>query len=466
MRRGIRRDRRRPSRSGGPASRAGPVEAPRRPCDNRAPHVCPPSASPSSSPSTTRRHRPHAARAGARGADAEGDHRRRRLLDRRHRAVLEALSRRDRRTRPRTGWSSSSTSGTRGKGAAMRTAVGHMTGDIALIQDADLEYDPREYPRLIQPILDGHADVVYGSRFSGSPRRVLLFWHTVGNRFLTLLSNMCTNLNLTDMETCYKVFRADILRRHPDPLEPLRPRARADRQDRRASAAASTRCRSRTTGGSTPRARRSAGRTASPRSGRSSLHLRARRRARGRRATRRSAASRRCAATTRSSGSMMQPFVGQRVLEVGAGTGVDHPLPLDARAGRRPPTSTPSTSSCSAARSPSTPNVEVRALDLARPGADDGVARGAFDTVVCSNVLEHVEDDDAALARDARGARAGRSRVLIVPALPGALRQHRPRHPPPPPLLARRAHRQARRRRASRSSIAATSTCSACRAGS
>ena len=113
----------------------------------------------------------------------------------------------------------------RGKGAAIRSAVGHMTGNIAVIQDADLEYDPREYPRLIQPIVDGYADVVYGSRFSGSPRRVLLFWHMVGNRFLTLLSNMCTNLNLSDMETCYKVFKADILRR-PHSLRALRARAR------------------------------------------------------------------------------------------------------------------------------------------------------------------------------------------------------------------------------------------------
>src|SRR5262249_52906073 len=102
-----------------------------------------------------------------------------------------------------------------GKGAAIRTAVGHVTGDIAVIQDADLEYDPGEYPRLLQPILDGDADVVFGSRFSGSPRRVLFFWHTVANKLLTMLSNMATNLNLTDMETCYKVFRAEILKQIP-----------------------------------------------------------------------------------------------------------------------------------------------------------------------------------------------------------------------------------------------------------
>ena len=101
----------------------------------------------------------------------------------------------------------------RGKGAAMRTAFAAATGDILVVQDADLEYDPDDYPALLAPILEGKADAVYGSRFLGGPHRVLLFWHSVGNRFLTLLSNMITNLNLTDMETGAKAFRTDVLRR-------------------------------------------------------------------------------------------------------------------------------------------------------------------------------------------------------------------------------------------------------------
>jgi len=102
----------------------------------------------------------------------------------------------------------------RGKGAALRTGFQHVTGQIVIIQDADLEYNPKEYPKLLEPILDGRADAVYGSRFlGGTTRRVTSFWHYMANKFLTFLSNMLMNLNLTDMETCYKVIRTDVLRR-------------------------------------------------------------------------------------------------------------------------------------------------------------------------------------------------------------------------------------------------------------
>jgi glycosyltransferase involved in cell wall biosynthesis len=102
-----------------------------------------------------------------------------------------------------------------GKGAAVRTAMAHATGDIFLIQDADLEYDPRDYPSLLRPILEGRAEVVYGSRFLGGPRKAMLFWHMVANKLLTLVTNVLYDSILSDMETCYKVFRAEVVRSIP-----------------------------------------------------------------------------------------------------------------------------------------------------------------------------------------------------------------------------------------------------------
>jgi glycosyltransferase involved in cell wall biosynthesis len=125
------------------------------------------------------------------------------------RELLNQLAKSDRRIIPL--WHNAN----RGKGAAVRTAIGHMTGDVAVIQDADLEYDPADYQLLLGPILAGHADAVYGSRFLGAAPRVPFFWQRLGNRVLTSVSNLLNDLELSDMETCYKMIRADVLKRLP-----------------------------------------------------------------------------------------------------------------------------------------------------------------------------------------------------------------------------------------------------------
>jgi glycosyltransferase involved in cell wall biosynthesis len=301
-----------------------------------------------------------------------------------------------------------------GKGAAVRTAVRHVTGDIAIVQDADLEYDPAEYPRLIQPILDGHADVVFGSRFTGGQRRVLLFWHAVANRILTLLSNMCTNLNLTDMETCYKVFRAEILKSIP---------IRSNRfglEPELTAKVAHLRCRVYEVPVSYHGRQYSEGKKIGWKDAVSAVWtiLRFRvtpdvgREDEGFTTLRRVEALKRYTAFL---WDLIRPYVGRRVLEVGSGTGVmtrylstrERLVATDIDAHyvellRR--------------TYADKPNVEVRPLDLGRLG-EDGAGLRDFDTVVCANVLEHVEDDGAALRAMRDLLAPGGRVVLIIPAL-------------------------------------------------
>ena len=302
----------------------------------------------------------------------------------------------------------------RGKGAAVRTGVAHVRGDIVVIQDADLEYDPAEYPRLIQPIRDGHADVVFGSRFAGSPRRVLFFWHTVANRLLTLLSNMCTNLNLTDMETCYKVFRADILKQIP---------IRSNRfglEPELTAKVAHLRCRIYEMPIAYYGRQYSEGKKIGWKDALSAVWTILRftvvpdigRTDEGFTTLRRIEALRRYRLFL---WDLIRPYVGRRVLEVGSGTGVMTRY-LATRERLVVTDLDPLYLEFLQRTYSDRPNVEVRALDLDRL-AEDGLPLRSFDTVVCANVLEHIDDDGRALRAMRDLLTPGGRVVLIIPAL-------------------------------------------------
>src|SRR5689334_8307768 len=305
-----------------------------------------------------------------------------------------------------------------GKGAAVRTAIGKANGDFSLIQDADLEYDPSEYPRLLRPLLDGHADAVFGSRYmAGSQTRVLLFWHSMINKFLTVVSNMFCNLNLTDMETCYKVFRTDLLKSIPIRsdrfgFEPEIVMKSAKRKFRIYEVPISYHGRT-----------YEEGKKIGWKDGLKALgvilkfwvidDLYAAPYGRG--------------VLNNLTGTpqylswlarKLRPHLGDTILEVGAGIGNLTGRLMSRRllyvAGEKDPLHLHALRN----RFLRTPNVVVQPLDPERP-EEFASLEGCFDTVLCINVLEYA-NDPASLLRSARSAlKPGGSLILLVPQGPG-----------------------------------------------
>ncbi len=300
-----------------------------------------------------------------------------------------------------------------GKGAAIRRGIAAARGDVVLIQDADLEYDPEEYPKLIQPILDGHADVVFGSRFEGYPRRVMLYWHRLGNTFLTFLSNMTTNLDLTDMETCYKAFRREViqsirLNSNRFGIEPEITAKVAKRGYRIYEVPISYYGRDYWEG---KKISWKDGFSAiwtilryglvHDASGEPRTYSTLRRRGRLNRYNRWVWES-------------MKPYVGQRVLEAGAGWGTMTRLLYGRELIVAGDKETPYLDRLQNAFR-RRPGIIVERLDLESESSLD-LARYSFDTVTLVNVLEHAIDDEGALVRTAQLLPEGGRVVVFVPA--------------------------------------------------
>jgi glycosyltransferase involved in cell wall biosynthesis len=300
-----------------------------------------------------------------------------------------------------------------GKGAAIRRGIMEARGDIVLIQDADLEYDPDDYPKLIQPIVDGHADVVFGSRFEGYPRRVMLFWHRMGNTFLTFLSNMTTNLDLTDMETCYKVFRREViqsipLRSNRFGIEPEITAKVAKRGYRIFEVPIAYYGRDYWEG-----------KKINWKDGFSALWTILRyglfhdpaSEPRSFKQIRRRSRLRRYNTWV---WERLQPFIGQRVLEAGAGHGAMTRFMYGRElivAGDREKAYVDRLRNAFRRR----PGIEIEHVDLESDGSLE-LARHAFDTVTLINVLEHAEDDVALLRRAHQLLTPGGRVVAYAPA--------------------------------------------------